>query len=208
MFQAYPGVSPVPAPVRKRPAGLIVLAILYIIGSIFGIVTGISAFASGATLLVSGYVFGGYYLAQSIIGLLVGILMLLGRAYTFILVWMIATLVIGLGIGGYIISELAPLADIPGFMALIGTIIGIIAVIVVIEVIIIYYLRRPHVKAFFGKAPPTPPIGPVGAPVGVAPPPPPPQPAVQAPLCPSCGAQLQYVPQYQKYWCPNEQRYV
>ena len=204
MFNAYPAGAPVPTPVRKRPVGLVVLAILYIIGSIFGIVSGISAFARGATLEVSGYVFGGYYLAQSVIGLLVGILMILGRAYTFILVWMIASLVIGLGISGYIISQLAPLAGIEGVMAFIGFIIGIIAVIVVIEVIIIYYLTRPHVKAFFGKAPLAPPVGPVG----VAPPPPPPQPAGQGPLCPSCGAQLQYVPQYQKYWCPKEQRYV
>ncbi|MEM4297352.1 MAG: hypothetical protein QW815_03170, partial [Nitrososphaerota archaeon] len=34
------------------------------------------------------------------------------------------------------------------------------------------------------------------------------QPPPQLNYCPSCGAQLQYVPQYQKYWCPAEQKYV
>lgn len=34
------------------------------------------------------------------------------------------------------------------------------------------------------------------------------QPTAQLIYCPSCGGQLQYIPQHQKYWCPNEQKYI
>jgi hypothetical protein len=34
------------------------------------------------------------------------------------------------------------------------------------------------------------------------------QASTQLNYCPSCGTPLQYVPQYQKYWCPNEQKYI
>ncbi|GBC70195.1 hypothetical protein HRbin01_01905 [archaeon HR01] len=197
MLQAYPGGAPVSPPVRKRPVGLVVIAILQIIGSIINI-------GAGASNLGAGIALGAANLVLGIIGLLVGVLMILGRSYTFVLAWIIISLVIGLALGGYAVSQLLPFAGTEFGGAVLGGAIAGIVITAVIYAIVIYYLTRPHVKAFFGKAPLAPPVGTVG----VAPPPPPPQPAGQGPLCPSCGAQLQYVPQYQKYWCPNEQRYV
>ncbi|MEM2766127.1 MAG: hypothetical protein QXG75_03230, partial [Candidatus Caldarchaeum sp.] len=87
--------------------------------------------------------------------------------------------------------------------AVMGSVVFGIVITLVIYLLIIYYLKRPHVKAFFGKLPAMPTMGPPS----VAPPPPPPQPA-GGPFCPTCGAQLQYVPQYQRYWCPSEGKYV
>jgi hypothetical protein len=39
-------------------------------------------------------------------------------------------------------------------------------------------------------------------------PPPPPPPPPPAPVCPSCGKQLTYIPQYQRWYCYNERKYV
>ena len=38
--------------------------------------------------------------------------------------------------------------------------------------------------------------------------PPPPPPAPSAPVCPSCGNPLTYIPQYQRWYCYKEQKYV
>jgi hypothetical protein len=40
---------------------------------------------------------------------------------------------------------------------------------------------------------------------GSAPPPPPP---IQTPICPTCGAPLSYIQQYQRWYCYTEQKYV
>ncbi|HSV50297.1 MAG TPA: zinc ribbon domain-containing protein [Candidatus Acidoferrales bacterium] len=39
-------------------------------------------------------------------------------------------------------------------------------------------------------------------------PPPPPPPPTQTPLCPSCGSQIRYIEQYQRWYCDKEKRYV
>lgn len=39
-------------------------------------------------------------------------------------------------------------------------------------------------------------------------PPPPPPPSTQAPVCPSCGGQIRYIQQYQRWYCDKEKRYV
>jgi hypothetical protein len=36
----------------------------------------------------------------------------------------------------------------------------------------------------------------------------PPAPSVAASFCPTCGAQLRYIPMYQRWYCDREQRYV
>jgi hypothetical protein len=131
--------------------------------------------------------------------------MIAGRYYGFVLGYVIAGLLAGLVVSGLVFASLSDLLELAGPEA-IGIVIGtflITAVIsLVIYLVIIWYLRRPHVKAFFGKVPPVPATPPAGIP------PTPPSPQAQISLCPMCGAQLQYVPQYQRYWCPREQRYV
>lgn len=175
-----------------------VLAALFIIGSILMIGGGASTITAG------GWLAAAYNLGFGIVGLLVAIFMIVGRYYTVVLGYTIAALVLGIIVSGITIASLAPLLEfgfggeiIAGFIA--GT-----AVSLIIYLIIIWYLRKPHVQAFFGRVPLAP------APPGVGMPPitPPPPQTAQTPACPTCGAILQYVPQYQRYWCPTEQRYV
>jgi hypothetical protein len=188
------GVSP-----RKRPLGLWVLAILNAIGSINYVSDGVRSLSVGEIGMAV------YYLLFGVVGFLASIFMIAGRYYVFVLGYVIAGLLAGLVVSGLVFASLSELLELAGPEA-IGLVIGtflITAVIsLVIYLVIIWYLRRPHVKAFFGKVPPLPAPPPAGIP------PTPPSPQAQISLCPTCGAQLQYVPQYQRYWCPREQRYV
>jgi hypothetical protein len=188
------GVSP-----RKRPLGLWVLAILNAIGSINYVSDGVRSLSVGEIGMAV------YYLLFGVVGFLASIFMIAGRYYVFVLGYVIAGLLAGLVVSGLVFASLSDLLELAGPEA-IGIVIGtflITAVIsLVIYLVIIWYLRRPHVKAFFGKVPPVPATPPAGIP------PTPPSPQAQISLCPMCGAQLQYVPQYQRYWCPREQRYV
>jgi hypothetical protein len=59
------------------------------------------------------------------------------------------------------------------------------------------WTQAPDVREFFGL-PPVYPAYPPGAPA-TAPP---------SPTCPSCGQPLTYVPQYQRWYCDKEQKYV
>jgi hypothetical protein len=188
------GVSP-----RKRPLGLWVLAILNAIGSINYVSDGVRSLSVGEIGMAV------YYLLFGVVGFLASIFMIAGRYYVFVLGYVIAGLLAGLVVSGLVFASLSDLLELAGPEA-IGIVIGtflITAVIsLVIYLVIIWYLRRPHVKAFFGKVPPVPATPPAGIP------PTPPSPQAQISLCPTCGVQLQYVPQYQRYWCPREQRYV
>ena len=188
------GVSP-----RKRPLGLWVLAILNAIGSI-------NYVSSGVTSLSVGEIgWSVYYLLFGVVGFLASIFMLAGRYYVFVLGYVIAGLLAGLVVSGLVfasLSELLKLAGPEAIVLVIGTFLITAVISLVIYLVIIWYLRRPHVKAFFGKVPPLPAPPPAGIP------PTPPSPQAQISLCPTCGAQLQYVPQYRRYWCPREQRYV
>jgi hypothetical protein len=188
------GVSP-----RKRPLGLWVLAILNAIGSINYVSDGVRSLSVGEIGMAV------YYLLFGVVGFLASIFMIAGRYYVFVLGYVIAGLLAGLVVSGLVFASLSELLELAGPEA-IGLVIGtflITAIIsLVIYLVIIWYLRRPHVKAFFGKVPPVPAPPPAGIP------PTPPSPQAQTAFCPTCGAQLQYVPQYQRYWCPREQRYV
>jgi len=188
------GLSP-----RKRPLGLWVLAILNAIGSINYVSDGVRSLSVGEIGMAV------YYLLFGVVGFLASIFMIAGRYYVFVLGYVIAGLLAGLVVSGLVFASLSELLEFAGPEA-IGLVIGtflITAIIsLIIYLVIIWYLRRPHVKAFFGKMPPVPAPPPAGIP------PTPPSPQAQISLCPTCGAQLQYVPQYQRYWCPREQRYV
>jgi MFS family permease len=185
------GVSP-----RKRPLGLWVLAILIAIGSINNV-------SSGVTSLSLGQIgWAVYNLLFGVVGFLASIFMIAGRYYVFVLGYVIAGLLAGLVVSGLVFASLSESAGPEEIGEVIGAFLITAIISLVIYLVIIWYLRRPHVKAFFGKVPPLPAPPPAGIP------PTPPSPQAQTALCPTCGAQLQYVPQYQRYWCPREQRYV
>jgi len=188
------GVSP-----RKRPLGLWVLAILNAIGSINYVSDGVRSLSVGEIGMAV------YYLLFGVVGFLASIFMIAGRYYVFVLGYVIAGLLAGLVVSGLVFASLSELLELAGpeaIVLVIGTFLITAVISLVIYLVIIWYLRRPHVKAFFGKVPPLPAPPPAGIP------PTPPSPQAQTAFCPTCGAQLQYVPQYQRYWCPREQRYV
>jgi hypothetical protein len=142
------GMQPKP----KRPTGVTVLAVLDILGGIVGIgagalFIGIAALASSSLVqqypslgTISGvssilYALGALALILGIISIVVAIGFLGGKGWAWTL-----------GIVVSIINIIVSIVEtIIGFSS---NIIGII-----FSIIIIYYLMRPHVKAFFGKGP-------------------------------------------------------
>ncbi|MEM0011094.1 MAG: hypothetical protein QXP86_06605 [Nitrososphaerota archaeon] len=130
---------------KERPFGVTVLAILEIIGGLILIGTG--AFIGAAGMMAGmvpyvGWAFGPAFLALGVVIILIGL-------FSFVIAYGLWT---GKGWAWTLALVLSIIGIIVGIFNLPGGIIGII-----INVIIIYYLTRPHVKAFFGKAPPPPP---------------------------------------------------
>lgn len=139
-------------PKPKRPTGVTVLAVLDILGGIAGI--GVGALLIGVAALASSSLANQYPSLGSISGIS-SILYALG-ALSLILGILAIVLAIGflggkgwawtLGIVVGVISIIVSIAETAiGFST---NIIGII-----FQIIIIYYLTRPHVKAYFGKGP-------------------------------------------------------
>ena len=149
-------------PKPKRPTGVTVLAVLDILGGIAGIgvgalLIGVAALASSSLVnqypslgSISGissilYALGGLSLILGILAIVLAIGFLGGKGWAWTL---------GIVVG--VISIIVSIAETAiGFST---NIIGII-----FQIIIIYYLMRPHVKAFFGKGP--------AMPAGMQPPP-------------------------------------
>src|SRR5712691_2415232 len=119
-------------PKPKRPTGVTVLAILEILGGLAGL--GIGAFLIGSASTLQSAL-GALAVIFGILGFVLGIGFLGGKGWA----W---TLGIIVGILNIVVS-IAQTAI--GFSS---SIIGVI-----FPIIIIYYLMRPHVKAFFGKGP-------------------------------------------------------
>ncbi len=119
-------------PKPNRPTGVTVLAILEILGGLAGLGFGAALIGNVSTLRSA---LGALALIFGILALVLGIGFLGGKGWA----W---TLGIVVGVLN-IITSLVQTAI--GFY---NSIIGII-----FPIIIIYYLMRPHVKAFFGKGP-------------------------------------------------------
>lgn len=130
---------------RERPFGVTVLAILEIIGGLILMGTGIIFF--GAAGMVGVVPFAGWAFAWMFIAVAI-VLVILGL-FAFVIAYGLWT---GKGWAWTLALVLSIIGIIIGIFSLPG---GIITII--INAIIIYYLTRPHVKAFFGKAPPPPP---------------------------------------------------
>ncbi|MEM3637250.1 MAG: hypothetical protein QXX17_07110 [Conexivisphaerales archaeon] len=125
----------------QRPTGVAIIAILAALGGIAFIFLGIVvAFASGlvASLAANGLIAG-------FVGLLGGVMMVLGLLY------------LGLAYGfwtgkgwawtvGVVLMILGIIIGIAGLLVSLGSVVSIL-----IYLLILYYLTRPHVKAFFGK---------------------------------------------------------
>lgn len=136
---------------KERPLGVTILAILEIISAV--VCFGYAALISVLWVDAAGALLGPFGAAFAVLAwVIAGILAVIG----------IISLVIAYGLWtGKGWAWLLAL-----IFAIIGLIIGIFSlniITIVIDAVILYYLTRPHVKAFFGKAPPP-----------RAPPPPPP----------------------------------
>jgi hypothetical protein len=136
----------------NRPTGVTIIAILNIIGGIIMVIGGIVLLAAGAILpsipmtdsdlsgvptwLIGGgaIAIGAITLALGIVSFIVAYGLLKGMGWS----W---TVTVVLSIIGIILNALSLAA---------GNFGGIISII--ISAVILYYLFRPHVKAYFGKA--------------------------------------------------------
>ena len=140
-------------PKPKRQTGVTVLAILEILGGLAGLVGG--AALIGVAALVSSSNFATLYPQLAGIGSVSTLLYALGALA---LIFGILGLVLGIGfLGG------------KGWAWTLGIVVGVLNIVVsiaetaigfssniigiIFPIIIIYYLMRPHVKAFFGKGP-------------------------------------------------------
>lgn len=145
---------------KKRPTGVTILAILQIIGAIILLIGAIGMFAVGALTGIdevkdaigeevpSWFVdnAGMFFGAMGVIFLIFAIVCF-GLGYGYLkgigLAWTLGIIFAVLSIIGEIIN---PIID-RSLDTLVSSIIGII-----IPLIIIYYLTRPQIKEFFGKA--------------------------------------------------------
>src|SRR6266704_1182342 len=119
-------------PKPKRPTGVTVLAILEFLGGLVGLGAGALLIGNASTLLNA---LGAVAVIFGIVSLVLGVGFLGGKGWA----W---TLGIVVGVLN-IISSLVQ-AAVGDYSNIIG---------IIFPIIIIYYLMRPHVKAFFGKGP-------------------------------------------------------
>jgi hypothetical protein len=140
-------------PKPKRPTGVTVLAILEILGGLAGL--GGGAVLIGVAALVSSSNFAALYPQLAGIG---GVSTLLYALGALALIFGILGLVLGIGfLGGkgwaWTLGIVVGALNI--IVSLVETGIGFYSSIIgiIFPIIIIYYLMRPHVKAFFGKGP-------------------------------------------------------
>ena len=127
----------------QRPTGVAILAILDFLGGELGILGGlVLVVVGGAGVLSSlGYgvfsglvsVVGGFFMLVGILALAVGWGMWTGKGWA----WMLALVLYGLGV----LSGIASLAG--------GSLSSIVGLL--IDVLLIWYLFRPNVKAYFGR---------------------------------------------------------
>jgi uncharacterized membrane protein len=157
---------------QHRPLGITIIAILTIIGGILLLLGGVSLIALGTLISVSppldSTITNPHHLAQffGVISAAVGsVLLVIGIGYIVMFyglfkgkrwAWTITIILLLIGIAIQIISTAtgsllnASLSSSSNTNSVISGIVGSI-IGIAINIVIIYYLYRPHVKAFFGK---------------------------------------------------------
>jgi MFS family permease len=127
----------------ERPFGVTILAILAIIEAL--VAFGAAALVGTMFAWMESMIPGGFFAGMGLI--IAGVVAIFGIIY----------LIIGWGLWtgqGWAWTVMLIFA----ILGLIGSIIGLIAIVgivpLIINILILYYLTRPHVKAFFRKGPP------------------------------------------------------
>jgi hypothetical protein len=122
---------------KSRPFGVTIIAILIIIAGVISLLIGIGSVAIGPLIGLVFVVTGAISLALGVAYLVMAYGLWKGKGWA----WTISTIVLFIGIVIDIIS-------LPRRSA--GDIVSSI-VSIAINAVILYYLFRPHVKAYFGK---------------------------------------------------------
>jgi uncharacterized membrane protein (DUF2068 family) len=122
---------------QSRPFGVTIIAILIIIAGVISLLIGIGSVAIGPLIDLVFVVTGAISLALGVAYLVMAYGLWKGKGWA----WTISTIVLFIGIVIDIIS-------LPRRSA--GDIVSSI-VSIAINAVILYYLFRPHVKAYFGK---------------------------------------------------------
>jgi uncharacterized membrane protein (DUF2068 family) len=123
----------VPGAKSKRPMGVAVLAAVAFIGGVFGILGG-GLVLSGATSVSP--LFGTVVVVFGVLGPILGVGFFIGASWAWVLGLVVYVLSIPLGIAEVLSTG----------QAIVGGVIRL-----VVGLVIIYYLTRPRVKAFFRK---------------------------------------------------------
>ena len=126
---------------KTRPVGVTIIGILIVIAGILTLLVGIGSIAVGPPNLL-GLVFVAFGVISLVIGiayLVMGYGLLKGRGWA----WTISMIVLIIGIIINLISLPRAVASGSNFS---GDVVSI-----AISAFILYYLYRPHVKAYFGK---------------------------------------------------------
>jgi len=132
---------------KHRPLGVTIIAILIVIAGILTLLVGIGSVAIGPIIGISLV-----FIASGVISLAIGIAYLAmgyglwkGKGWA----WTISTIVLIIGIIVDIIS--LPRTIATGYSNTGSSLSGVV-VSIGISAFILYYLYRPHVKAYFGRA--------------------------------------------------------
>ncbi len=128
---------------RERPLGVTILAVLAIIGGIFGLLGAIALLGLGA---VATGVDGGLGGITLLLGVAFLVLALLELAFGFG-AWTLKPWAWTLGVASQVLSLILIVINIATGSPITSQIVGII-----IAAVILYYLFTPNVRAAFGKA--------------------------------------------------------
>ncbi len=115
---------------RSRPLGVTIIAILAVIGGIGSILSG---FAIMAIIPLLGIIFGGLLIIIGLAYFVVAYGLWKGLNWAWNITLIVSVIGIIVGLGSIVVGNVGALFHL------------------IVNVIVIYYLYRPNVKAYFGK---------------------------------------------------------
>jgi hypothetical protein len=115
---------------RSRPLGVTIIAILAVIGGIGSVLSG---FAIMAIIPLLGIIFGGLLIIIGLAYFVVAYGLWKGLNWAWNITLIVSVIGIIVGLGSIVVGNIGALFHL------------------IVNVIVIYYLYRPNVKAYFGK---------------------------------------------------------
>jgi hypothetical protein len=115
---------------RNRPLGVTIIAILAVIGGIGSLLSGLTVLA---IVPILGIIFGGILIIIGLAYFVVAYGLWKGLSWAWVLTLIVSVIGIIVGLGSIVVGNVGALFH------------------VIVNAIVIYYLYRPNVKAYFGK---------------------------------------------------------